>query len=60
MQSKAVSFEKGNVKDLREKLGELLVNEDKVNKCKESAQEFICNKYDWNRVVEQTLRVYKL
>ena len=59
MQSRAVSFKKGNVQDLREKLGELLKNEDKVKKCKNSVQEYICNKYDWNCVVEQTLRVYK-
>lgn len=59
MQSRAVCFEKSNVEDLKEKLSELLNDEDMVDAFKDMAQEYICEKYDWDSVVIQTIRLYE-
>lgn len=54
----AVSFEKGNVADLKEKLGELLMHPEIVEEYKDKSADFICGKYNWENVVEQTKRLY--
>ena len=54
----AFTFEKGNVQDLRKKLTELLDHEEKLEEKRANSQEYICNKYHWDRVVEQTLKLY--
>lgn len=56
---KAVVFEKSNVVDLQDKLEDLLNNPDKVSYYKNGASEFVCNKYNWDDVVEKTLELYK-
>ena len=48
-----------NVEDLKEKLEYLLANPQKVREYKEQSGDFICGKYNWDDVVEQTLDVYK-
>lgn len=59
IEDKAETFQKSNVDDLREKLQLLCEDEMKVQKYKNSASEFICGKYDWNRTAEQTVSIYK-
>ena len=54
----AVTFRKSDVSDLREKLKELLSDKERVAKMKSESAEFICSKYDWDSVVEETLRLY--
>lgn len=54
----AVTFKHSNVSDLRDVLNRLLSNEDEVEYYKHSASDFICQKYNWDNVVEQTLRIY--
>ncbi len=58
VEDKALSFEKGNVEDLREKLDNLLQNPEIVIKYKNESAEFICNKYNWDEVVKQTIELY--
>jgi glycosyltransferase involved in cell wall biosynthesis len=58
LEDKGVTFKKGNVKDLQEKLKWLCENEAEVAKYKAEAAEFICGKYNWDEVVEKTLLVY--
>lgn len=53
-----VLFEKGSVKDLREKLQKLLNNPSIVAKYKNMATEYVCKKYDWNKVVDETIQLY--
>lgn len=53
-----VSFRKSDVGDLRKKLEDLLQNVEKVQQIKKESADFICNKYDWEQVVEETLRLY--
>lgn len=59
VEDKAVSFRRGDVKDLRDKLRELLANPDKVAAHKAQSSDFICNKYNWDSMVEQTEALYR-
>ena len=59
VEDKAVTFKKGDVDDLENKLLNLLQNEDLVNKYKSESKDFICNKYSWDDVVKKTLDLYK-
>ena len=58
VEDKAVVFPKGNVDELRRVLQGLLDNEMRVNEYKESAADFICQKYNWDDVVDKTLALY--
>lgn len=58
IEDKGITFKKGNIKDLRSKLQELCNNEELVKKYKNDASKFICSKYNWNNVVEQTMNLY--
>lgn len=59
IEDKAVIFQKGNAQDLKEKLKELIENPDLVMKYKKEASDFITSKYNWDRVVDRTLEIYK-
>lgn len=54
-----LSFQKGEIEDLKEKLQNLCDHEEKVNTYKRNASDCICKKYDWDAAVQQTLAVYK-
>lgn len=58
-ESRAVYFKKGDEEDLKDKLSALLADTEKVNDYKRYASEFICGKYNWDRIVEKTLQLYK-
>lgn len=59
VEDKAVMFQKSDVGSLQEKLQWLVDNADVVNDYKDIATEFICDKYDWDDVVEETLKLYR-
>lgn len=59
VEDKGVVFEKSNTEDLREKLEWLISHEEEVEKYKAEAAEFICSKYNWDNVVEKTMRLYR-
>lgn len=59
VEDQAVTFQKGNVEDLREKLQMLCDQPEMVGNYKDQAADFICGKYDWDRVVERTLELYR-
>ena len=59
VEDKAAIFRKSDVADLRRVLQELLDNPQKVNEYKQSATEFITNKYNWDDVVDKTLEIYE-
>ncbi len=59
VEDKAVTFKHGNVEDLRQQLEFLLQSPDKVLEYQKIAADFICNKYDWDHVVDKTLDVYR-
>ncbi len=58
VEDKAVVFKKSDVEDLKKHLQDLCDNNECVQEYKEDAVDFICNKYNWNAVVEQTISVY--
>lgn len=55
----AVIFKKRNIVDLREKLQNLCDHPKLVQWYKQTASDFICQKYRWDDVVEQTLEIYR-
>lgn len=56
---KAVVFEKSNISSLRSKLQMLCENEILVTSMKNNASDFVCGKYSWDDVVDNTLSIYK-
>ena len=59
VEDKAVIFKKGDIEDLSAKLQYLSDNPDIVQRYKEMASDFICNKYNWEDIVDKTLELYK-
>lgn len=58
VEDKAIVFRKSDVSDLRDKLKCYLQNPDMVGKYKSLVSEFICGKYNWEDVVEETISLY--
>lgn len=59
VEDKAVLFRKSNPEDLQEKLQMLCDNPKLVAKLKKQSSDFICGKYNWDDIVERTLRLYE-
>lgn len=59
VEDKGVVFKKSDVKDLQEKLQELCDNKALVRKYKIESADFICDKYNWDDVIEKTMMLYK-
>ena len=56
---KAVYFEKSNIDSLAEKLSYLLDNPVTVDEYKSNASQHILENFNWDRVAQQTLELYK-
>ena len=59
VEDKAVVFEKSNADSLRKALQNLIDSPELVAEFKKNASEFICSKYNWNDIIEQTLELYE-
>ncbi len=59
VEDKGVVFKRSNVKSLKEELERLCENSNSVYEYKKSAKEFIIEKYNWDKVVGDTLNLYK-
>ena len=59
VEDKAVSFRKGDIQELAEKLDMLLEDEERVKMFKDNASDFITGKYSWEDVVDATLKLYE-
>lgn len=59
VEDKALYFKKGNVEDLAKALKRITENEELVQQYRENSQEFICSKYNWDKVAEKTLQLYR-
>lgn len=59
VEDKAILFKKSDIDNLKEKLQYACDNPDEVKKLKDGAADFICQKYNWDAVVEQTLKLYQ-
>lgn len=58
VENKAIIFRKSDVDDLREKLQAACDCWDKVNELKRQAADYICEKYNWDEVVENVIALY--
>lgn len=59
VEDKALVFNKSDVNDLRKKIQDVSDHSEKVIKMKLKATDFICEKYNWNDVVEETMKLYR-
>ena len=59
VEDKAVLFRKGDTADLRARLERLCEHPEEVRQYKEGAADFICGKYNWDKVAESTLALYR-
>ncbi len=59
VEDKALTFRKGDVKDLRRQLAWMLTHPDEVRCMGEESVDYICGKYDWDDVTRRTIAVYE-
>lgn len=59
VEDKALIFKKSDVGDLRDKLQDACDHPGKVIELKKQAADFICEKYNWDDVVKETMKLYK-
>lgn len=53
-----VTFKKGDVGDLKEKLQRLLNDSEAVEKYKSVSSDYVCNRFNWDEVTRRTLELY--
>ena len=59
VEDRATVFPQGNVEGLRKAIQDLLDDPIQVEQYKTGAADFICQKYNWDDVVEKTLEIYR-
>ena len=59
VEDKALIFQKSNVEDLQEKLQDACDHPEMVMEMKKQAADFICEKYNWDEVVKETMKLYR-
>ena len=59
VENKALIFRKADVQDLQSKLQDACVYPENVEVYKKQAADFICEKYNWDEVVEETMKLYR-
>ena len=59
VENKALIFKQSDVNDLRKTLQEVCVRADAVEMLKKQAADFICNKYNWDEIMQATLKLYR-
>ena len=59
VEDKALIFKKSDVGDLRDKLQDACDHPEKVIELKKQAADFICEKYNWDEVARETMKLYK-
>ena len=59
VEDKALIFRRGDVKDLRNKLKYIFEHPEVVRSYAEQSADFVCDKYNWDEVVDETVRLYR-
>mgnify|MGYP000720144062 CR=1 FL=1 len=59
VEDKALIFKKSDVDDLKNCLQDACDHQEKVWELKKQAADFICEKYNWDDVVEETMKLYR-
>ena len=58
VEDKALVFRKSNVDDLKNKLQDACDHPERIMEFKSQAADFICEKYNWDDIVEKTVELY--
>ena len=58
MGDNCVTFEHGNVSDLKDKLSDLLDNEEQIVRLKKITHDYICEHHTWDIMTDQTVKIY--
>lgn len=58
VEDKALVFRKGDVQDLRRQLEYMLAHPEAVREYGKHSADYICGKYNWDEVVQETLKLY--
>ena len=59
VEDKALVFKKSDTEDLRTTLQKACEHPEHVAELKQTAADFICKKYNWDNVVEETVKLYR-
>lgn len=59
VEDKALIFRKSDISDLKQKLQDACDHPETVKKYKAQASDFICAKYNWDDVAEETVKLYR-
>ena len=59
VEDKALVFKKSDTEDLRTTLQKACEHPEHVAELKQTAADFICQKYNWDNVVEETVKLYR-
>ena len=59
VEDKALIFKKSDVEDLQKKLQDACDCSENVQEFKKNAADFICEKYNWDEVVKETMKLYE-
>ena len=59
VEDKALVFKKSDTEDLRTTLQKACEHPESVAELKQTAADFICQKYNWDNVVEETVKLYR-
>ena len=59
VEDKALVFCKSDVKDLRNELQYILEHPEVVRSYAEQSADFVCGKYNWDQIVDETVRLYR-
>ena len=59
VQDKAATFRRGDLGDLRQALEALCADPVRVSHYRQTARDYICEKYNWDDVTEKTLELYR-
>ena len=59
VEDKALIFKKSNIEDLQKKLQDACDCSENVQEFKKNAADFICEKYNWDEVVKETMKLYE-
>lgn len=58
VEDKSIIFKKSSVEDLKDKLQDACEHPEKINEFKAKASDFICTKYNWDDIVDETMKLY--
>ena len=59
VRDKAATFRRGDPRDLRQALASLCADPARVSHYRQTARDYICEKYNWDDVTEKTLALYQ-